>query len=142
MATSTGAFLDREVPAQRALVIGGGVVGLVGLAVGAASLVTGATSGLRFRFPMYVLAGAVVFAGALLAMAHSPQNGRAVLRRAALAGLSGFTVVALGTEAVVYALVVASGLSLYLLSGAVVALGFGYWSVRNWRAVDDLTRSW
>lgn len=143
MATSREREVDREELAERAPLIGGSIVVLAGLAVGAASFIDGPTPGFGVRLPIYVLAGAVVFVGALLAMRYSPRNSRAVLGRAMLAGVLGFAVVGLGVEAVIYAfVVVAPHLSLYLLSAAVVGCGLGYWSVRNWHTVDNLTRPW
>lgn len=142
MGTSTRGNVDREELAEKAPIVGGGLVA-VALAVAAASFVAGGTTGFGARLPVYVFAGAAVFVGALLAMRYSPQEGTAVLRRSAVAGVLGFGGIALGTEAVVYSLiVVAPDLSVYLASVVLVACGLVYWSVRNWRAVDDLTRPW
>jgi len=143
MATSTDGIVDRDGLVERAPIAGGALVVVTVLAVGVASFVGGATAGFGVRLPVYVLAGAGVFAGALLAMRYLPQDGATVLRRAAVAGLLGFVGVGLGTEAVVYGLVVlAPGLSLYLASAVIVACGLVYWSLRNWDTVDNLTRRW
>lgn len=143
MATSTDGIADRERVVERAPIIGASLVPVAALAVGAASFVDGATAGFGTRLPVYVLAGAVVFVGALLMMRYSPEDGATVLRRATVAGFLGVVVVGLGTEAVVYGLlVVAPGLSLYLVSAATIACGLVYWSLRNWHTVDDLTRPW
>jgi hypothetical protein len=143
MATSTNRNVDREELAERAPVVGGLLVVAVALAVGAASLIDGPTAGFGVRLPVYVLAGAVVFVGALLTMRNSPQNGSTVLRFATVAGFLGFVVIGLGTEAVVYGfVVVAPELSVYFASAMIIASGLVYWSVRNWHAVDDLTRPW
>lgn len=142
MATSTEG-IDPEALAERAPVIGGSVVLLAGLVVGVASFDGGATTGFERRLPIYVLAGTVFFVGALLALRYSPRDGTTVLRRASGAGFLGFVVVGLWSEAVVYGLiVVAPGLSVYLAAAAVLACGLAYWSLRNWQAVDDLTRPW
>lgn len=143
MATSRERAVDREELAERAPLIGGSIVGIAGLAVGAASFIDGPTPGFEVRLPIYVLVGAVVFVGALLTMRDSPRNSRAVLSHAMLTGVLGFAVVCFGVEAVIYAfVVVAPGLSLYLLSAVVAGGGLAYWSVRNWHTVDNLTRSW
>lgn len=143
MATSTEGIVDRDVLARRAPVIGGFLVLLAGLGVGVVSFDGGATAGFERRIPIYVLAGAVLFVGGLLAMRYSPRDGATVLRRATGAGFLGFVAVGLWSEAVVYGLiVVAPELSLYVVSAAVLACGLGYWSVRSWQSVDDLTRPW
>jgi len=143
MATSTDGIGDRARLAERTPIVGGTLVVVAALAVGVASFVDGATAGFGVRFPVYLLAGAVVFVGALLTMRYSPQDGTTVLRRAIAAGFLGFVVLGLGTEAVVYGLiVVAPELSLYLASAVIVACGLVYWSFRNWHTVDDLTRPW
>ena len=142
MGTSTKGDRGREELAEKAPIVGGGLV-VAALVVSAASFVAGEATGFGARFPVYVFAGAAVFVGALLAMRYSPQEGTAVLRRSAVAGVLGFGAIATGTEAVVYGLiVVAPDLSLYLASVVLVGCGLAYWSVRNWRAVDDLTRPW
>ncbi|WP_436934600.1 hypothetical protein [Halovenus marina] len=143
MATSTDQTRDREGLLERVHIVGGSLVASVVLAVGVASFVDGATAGFGVRLPVYLLAGAVVFAGALVAMRYLPQDEMHVLRRATAAGVLGFVGISLGTEAVIYGLVVvAPQLSLYLASVGIVAGGLVYWSARNWRAVDDLTRGW
>jgi len=143
MATSTNGIADREGLAERTLVAGGSLVVVATLLVGAASFVGGATAGFGGRLPVYLLAGAVVFVGALLAMRYSPQEGTTVLRRATAAGFLGVVGVGLGTEAVVYGLViVAPGPYLYLAAAVIVGCGLVYWSFRNWHTVDDLTRPW
>lgn len=143
MATSTAGNVVRDVLAKRGPVVGGALVLVAGLAVGAASFVDGATAGFGVRFPIYVLAGSVVFVGALFTMRYSPRDGTTVLGRATLTAVLGFVVVGLGTEAVVYGLVVvAPKLSFYVLSAVTVACGLAYWSLRNWHTVDDLTRPW
>lgn len=143
MATPAKRNTDREELAESAPILGGVLVVAATLVVGAATFIGGATAGFGLRLPVYVLAGAVAFVGALLWMRDSPRDGTTVLRRAAAAGPVGFVVVSLGTEAVVYGLIiVASGPSLYLAAVLTVACGLVYWSLRNWRAVDDLTRPW
>lgn len=143
MATSSERRIGREALTQKAGVLGASLVAVAGLAVGTASVVNGSTPGLWTRVPVYVLAGAVVFIGALLAMRYSPRDDSTVLGRASLAGFLGFLVVGLGNEAMIYALIVfAPDLSLYLASVAVVSCGLVYWSLRNWHDVDDLTRPW
>ncbi|MFC7197108.1 hypothetical protein ACFQL4_24765 [Halosimplex aquaticum] len=89
-----------------------------------------------------MLAGSVGFVAALLAAEHSEYYGREALVTATCVGIVGFVMIGLGTEGVVYGLtnpdaVVASHLSAYLLSAAMIASGLGYWTVRNWR---DVTR--
>ena len=143
MATSKAGFVDPEVLARRAPLIGGSIVLLAGLVVGVASFDGGATAGFERRFPIYVLAGTVCFVGALLALRYSPRDGTTVLRRATGAGFLGFVVVGLWSEAVVYGLIlVAPELSVYLAAATVLACGLVYWSLRNWHAVDDLTHPW
>jgi len=143
MATSTDRIVDGEGLAERAPAVSGALVVVTVLAVGVASFIDGATAGFGVRLPVYVLAGAGIFLGALLTLRYLPQDGATVLRRAISAGFLGFVVVGLGTEAVVYGLVVlAPELSLYLASAVIVACGLVYWSLRNWHAVDDLTRAW
>lgn len=136
-------LVDWERLAERAPIVGGLLVAVAPLAVGAASFVGGATAGFGIRLPVYVLVGAIVFVGTLLAMRYSPRDGTAVLRRATVVGFLGFVVIGLGTEAVVYGLiVVASELTLYLASAVIIACGLVYWSFRNWYTVDDLTQPW
>ncbi len=143
MATSTDRIVGREELTESAPAVGGTLVAVTALAVGAASFIGGATTGFGGRLPVYVLSGAGVFVGALLAMRYLPQDGTAVLRRASVAGLLGFVGIGLGTEAVVYGLiVVAPARSLYVVAAVSIAGGLVYWSVRNWRSVDDLTRPW
>ena len=143
MAASRERAIDFEGLAQRTPIIGGALAVVAVMVVGAASLVVGSAPGFEVRLPTYVLAGAVGFVGALLTMRYAPQDCRTVLRRAAVAGVLGFGLVTLGTEGVIYAfLVLVPDLSLYLLSGAVVASGLAYWSYRSWHTVDDLTRPW
>jgi len=143
MATSKAGFVDRDALARRAPLIGGSIVLLAGLVVGVASFDGGATAGFERRLPIYALAGTVCFVGALLALRYSPRDGTTVLRRAAGAAFLGFVAVGLWSEAVVYGLILlAPELSVYLAAAAVLACGLGYWSLRNWQAVDDLTRPW
>lgn len=143
MAASTERAVDFDGLAQRTPIIGGAIVGFALMVVGAASLGTGSAPGFEVRLPTYVLAGAVGFVGALLTMRYAPQDCRTVLRRATAAGVIGFGLVTLGTEGIIYAFVVlVPDLSLYLLSGAVIASGLAYWSYRSWHTVDDLTRPW
>lgn len=123
--------------------LGGALIIVATLAVGVMSFVDGATAGFGVRFPVYVFSGAVVFVAALLTMRYSPQEQTTVLRRAVVAGCLGFVCIGLATEAVVYGLiVVAPTLSLYLASAVLILCGIVYWSLRNWRAVDDLSRPW
>lgn len=143
MATSSNGILGREGLTEKVPSVGGSLLAVAPLVVGAASFVGGASAGFGQRFPVYVLAGAVVFIGALLAMRYSPKDGTTVLRYATAAGILGFVGIALGIEAVVYGLmIVAPGLSLYLASAVIVACGLVYWSFRNWYAVEDLTQPW
>jgi len=143
MATSTEGAIDREALIERVPVIGGSLVVIAGLAVGSASFVDGVTPGFRARLPVYALVGAVGFAATLLALRYSPRDRRAVLRNAALVGVLGFFVVGLWAEAIVYGLIlVAPSMALYLLSAVIVCCGLGYWSLRSWHAVNDLTRPW
>ncbi|MEF8814944.1 MAG: hypothetical protein V5A55_14185 [Halovenus sp.] len=143
MATSTDRIGGTEGLTERGPVVGGALVVVTVLAVGAASFVGGATTGFGIRLPVYVLSGAGVFVGALLTMRYLPQDGTTVLRRATAAGFLGFVGIGLGTEAVVYGLiVVAPELPLYVMAAVTVAGGLAYWSVRNWHTVDDLTRPW
>lgn len=143
MAISTNESVTREELVKRAPVVGSALVVAAALIVGVASFVGGANAGFPERLPVYVLAGAVAFLGALLSMRSSPQEGTAVLRRATAVGCVGFAGVGLGTEAAIYGLIhIAPALALYLASVLAVVCGVIYWSVRNWRAVDDLTRPW
>lgn len=143
MAISRNESLGREELAKRAPVIGGGLVVAAALLVGAASFIDGTNAGFGDRVPVYFLTGAVGFIGALLYMRTSPQEGTAVLRRATGVGCVSVVGVGLGTEAVIYGLIyVVPALSLYLTSAVIVACGLLYWSIRNWRAVNDLTRPW
>lgn len=142
MATSTERLLDRTVLLERWPVAAGSLFVAAGLAFGATGVATGATPGLEHRLPVYALCGAFAFLGALLGMRASPRDAAAVLRRASLAGLAGLAIVGLGTEAVVYGLVLLSGLALYVSAAVVVSFGVLYWSVRTWHTVEDLTRPW
>jgi len=142
MSISANGNVDREELAERAPIVGGILVVAAVLAVGAASFVGGANAGFGDRLPVYVFAGAVAFIGALLWMRDSLQDGMSVLRGATAVGCFGFVGTCLGAEAAVYALVVVPSLSLYLASVLTIACGLIYWSIRNWRAVNDLTRPW
>lgn len=143
MAASTERAVDSEVLVRRAPVIGGAALVAAFLFVGGMSLLKGTATGFETRLPTYALAGAVVFVGALLAMRYSPREPATVLRWGAVAGIGGFAIATLGTEGVIYALVVvAPDLSLYAVSAGVVACGLVYWSYRSWDTVEDLTRPW
>lgn len=143
MGTSTRDIVEREELADIAPIIGGSLVIFTTLAVGVVSFVDGPTAGFGARLPVYVFAGAAVFVGALLMMRYSPQDETTVLRYAAVAGCLGFIFIGLATEAVVYGLIIiAPDLSLYLASAITVLCGLVYWSLRNWHAVDDLSRPW
>ena len=143
MAASTERAVDFEGLAARVPIVGGSIVVVAVMVVGAASIVTGSAPGFEVRLPTYVLAGAVGFVVALLAMRYSPRERRTVLRSAAVAGVGGFAVATLGTEGVVYTfLVVASDRMLYAVSAAVVVCGLVYWSYRSWNTVDNLTQPW
>lgn len=146
MATSTG---DRD--RRQILVETGPLLGVVGACtavltatfVGIVGVASGNATAIVSRLPLYVLAGAVVFVTVLLVFEHSRLDGRAVLGRAVGTSLSGFVLVSLGTEGVIYAvtnpeLVVASHLFAYLLAAAIIASGLGYWVVRNWRELSRL----
>lgn len=139
-------FVDREAFARTGPVIVVCTLALTATFVGVVGLVSGKAGGVVARFPLYVLAGAVVFVGALLVLEQSRHDGRTVLAGAALVGAVGFVLASLGTEGIVYALtypddVVASHLFVYLLSAAIIASGLGYWSVRNWRGVSRATKA-
>lgn len=78
---------------------------------------SGANAGIGERLPMYLLAGAAGFVGALLYRRSSPQEGTAVLRGATAIGCVGVVGIGLGTEAVTYGLIhVVPALSVYLAS--------------------------
>ena len=143
MATSKAEIVDREVLERRGPVFGASAVLLAGLVVGVASFDGGATAGFDRRLPIYVLAGTVLFVGALLALRYSPRDRMTVLRRATGAGFLGSVFTGLWSEAVVYGLILtAPELSVYLAAAAVLTCGLAYWSLRNWHAVNDLTRPW
>lgn len=94
-----------------------------------------ATSG---RIPYYVLAGAVLFVGAILLLETAGYDGRTVLTAAVTAATLGFVLVGLGAEGVIFAwhnpeAIIASQLLVYFLAAAVIATGVGYWALRHWR---------
>lgn len=143
MGTLPKETIEQEELAERVPIIGGALLIVATLAVGVMSFLDGATAGFRVRFPVYLLAGAIVFVGTLLTMRYSPQNETTVLRRAVVVGCIGFALIGLATEAVVYGLmIIAPTLSLYLASALITLCGFVYWSLRNWHAVDNLSSPW
>lgn len=134
--------MERDVLVRAGPLICATTLALTAAFLGIVGIVSGAAAGIVGRLPLYVLAGSVGFVAALLAAEHSQYYGREALVSATAVGVVGFVMIGLGTEGVVYGLthpdaVVASHLSVYLLSAAMIASGVGYWSVRNWR---DVTR--
>lgn len=143
MATSGNRRINRDVLVETGSVIGICTVTLTAVFVGLVGLLSGEATGMLTRLPLYVLVSSLVFLGALIAMDHSRYHGQTVLIRALVVGVAGFLIVSLGAEGTVYALthpeqVVISHLFVYLVSAAVIASGFGYWSVRNWRDVNEM----
>lgn len=141
MALSRNRLRNTNVLARTGSLIGLCTVTLTAAFVGVLAIVSGETAGAVGRLPLYVLASAVVFVATLLAADETGTEGVTALVRAAVAGVSGFVLLALGVEGIIYAVtnpdaVVASHLFVYLLSAAIIASGLGYWSVRNWRDVS------
>lgn len=141
MALSRNRLRNTDVLARTGSLIGLCTVALTAAFVGVLAIVSGETAGVVGRLPLYVLASAVVFVATLLAADETGTEGVTALVRAAVAGVSGFVLLALGAEGIIYAVtnpdaVVASHLFVYLLSAAIIASGLGYWSVRNWRDVS------
>jgi hypothetical protein len=135
----------REVLVRAGPLIAACTLALTAAFIGVVALLSGAAAGVVARLPLYVLAGAVGFVGALLAVEHSRRTGQSALATAAVTGVVGFVLIGFGTEGIVYALtrpdaVVASHLFVYLLSAALIASGLGYWSVRNWSDLSRLLR--
>lgn len=127
--------------ARTGSLIGLCTVALTAAFIGVLALVSGETDGVVGRLPLYVLASAVVFVATLLVADGGGTGGVTALVRAAVAGVGGFVLLALGVEGIIHAVmnpgaVVASHLFVYLLSAAIIASGLGYWSVRNWRDVS------
>jgi len=142
MATSTQGHLERDVLVRAGPLICATTLALTAAFLGIVGIASGNAGGLVARLPLYVLAGSVGFVAALLVAEHSQLYGREALATAAAVGIVGFVMIGLGTEGIVYGInypdaVVASHLSVYLLSAAMIASGIGYWTVRNWR---DVTR--
>ncbi|MFB6139072.1 MAG: hypothetical protein ABEJ26_01395 [Halosimplex sp.] len=140
MATSQGRF-EREVLVRAGPLIGATTLALTAAFLGVVGIVSGSATGIVGRLPLYVLAGSVGFVAALLTAEHSEYYGREALVSAAVVGVVGFVMIGLGTEGVVYGMTnpdaaVASHLSVYLLSAAMIASGLGYWTVRNWHDVS------
>lgn len=143
MATSTDSVIDSEELLTSVPVVVGAVLAVATLTVGASTLVSGRAPGLAIRLPAYVLTGALAFVGALLSMTNARTAARTVLVRATLVGVGAFAVATLGTEGLVYLLLFAApATTVYAVAAGLAAAGLGFWSLRNWRAVDDLTRSW
>jgi hypothetical protein len=145
MVTSTNRLLDRGTLAQAGPLIGVCTVALTAAFVGIIGLASGGTPGVVGRLPVYVLASAVGFVVALLAVDSGGANGMSALRRASAVGVGGFVMLSLGAEGVIYAAthpdaVVVSHLFVYLLSAAIIASGLGYWAVHNRRLVRALVR--
>lgn len=140
MALSRNRLQNTDVLARTGSLIALCTVALTAAFVGVLAIVSGETAGAVGRLPLYVLASAVVFVATLLAADETGTEGLTALVRAAVAGVGGFVLLALGVEGIIYAVtnpdaVVASHLFVYLLSAAIIASGLGYWSVRNWRDV-------
>jgi hypothetical protein len=140
MATSANGHLERDVLVRAGPLICATTLALTAAFMGIVGIASGNAGGVVGRLPLYVLAGSVAFVAALLAAEHSEYYGRPALVTAAGVGVVGFVMIGLGTEGVVYGAthpdaVVASHLSVYLLSAAMIASGVGYWTVRNWRDV-------
>ena len=140
MATSANGYFERDVLVQAGPLICATTLALTAAFLGIVGIASGNAGGLVGRLPLYVLAGSVGFVAALLAAEHSQYYGREALVTAAAVGIVGFVMIGLGTEGVIYGLtypeaVVASHLSAYLLSAAMITSGLGYWTVRNWRDV-------
>jgi len=140
MATSSNGYLERDVLVQAGPLICATTLALMAAFLGIVGIASGNAAGLVGRLPLYVLAGSVGFVAALLAAEHSQYYGREGVVTAAAVGIIDFVMIGLGTEGVIYGLtypeaVVASHLSAYLLSAAMITSGLGYWTARNWRDV-------
>jgi hypothetical protein len=141
MALSRSGLRNTGELARTGSLIGLCTVALTAAFVGVLALVSDETAGVVGRLPLYVLASAVVFVATLLRADETGTDGVTALMRAAVAGVGGFVLLALGVEGIIHAVtnpdaVVASHLFVYLLSAAIIASGLGYWSVRNWRDVS------
>lgn len=146
MATSANGHLERDVLVQAGPLICATTLALTAAFLGIVGIASGNAGGLVGRLPLYVLAGSVGFVAALLVTEHSDYYGREALVSAAVIGAVGFVMIGLGTEGVVYGInhpdaVVASHLSVYLLSAAMIASGIGYWTVRNWRDLSGIVNT-
>ncbi|MFC7156325.1 hypothetical protein ACFQPA_12815 [Halomarina halobia] len=106
--------------------------------VGLLSLVSGQTTGLSGRFPLYVLAMAIGFVGAVFALDGGETDGKTVLLGSVGTGLLSFLVTTLSGEGLVHAAtrpdrVFGSQLLLYFVAAGLVTTGLSFWILSYWR---------
>ena len=134
---------NRPVLARVGALVVGSSLALTLAFFGLLAVVTGSAVGLAERVPFYVLAAAVTFAAALVAMDRPSWDGRDLLFYSVCVSAAAFVLITLGLEGIVFAIQypgesLASRRFLYLLSLALVATGLGYWVICHW---TELARS-
>lgn len=123
----------------------GTAIGLIGVStlvitsslVGVISLGTDGVAGLADRVPFYVLGGALVFTGLLVALELRIEDGTKIITTSIAIAVCAFVVIGLSAEGFLFAIAnpdrILSNIILYVFAAGLISTGLIFWAVRHWR---------
>lgn len=131
-------MVDRDAIVRAAGLVVASTLAVTVAFLGLLALLTGRSSGVADRFPIYVVVGSVAFTVLILTLERYLADGRNILLTAVVLSITIAVVVALDVEGLLYAVqnpdeIVASELIFYFLAAGCLCTGLVYWSVNHWR---------
>lgn len=111
---------------------------LTAVLVGVIAFFSNTVSGIRGRFPWYVLGSGVIFVGVILLLEHHESSGRTIIITALSSTIVGLFGIVFSFEGVMFAIqypeqVFVSQLIIYLFAAGLFSTGVFYWGVNHWR---------